>query len=216
MSAIHDLLRDFFDRMDAPERKAFFDAYVDNTSKFILTAIKLTTPQQKAACAAAHAGLDQRFQRAGAGEMRASCMDIVPPCKRSPHTNLPTPAVPARRSKSASSAAPGNAPRCRCSTPSACAPRPTACARPCSTGSTTRSTATGQPRLPRPVRRQRRPRLRGGQPRRALGHDDRYARPGGAPAGNDQGQAQGRQRQILRADALAVRATWPSAASAST
>jgi hypothetical protein len=47
MSAIHDLLRDFFDRMDAPERKAFFDAYVDNTSKFILTAIKLTTPQQK-------------------------------------------------------------------------------------------------------------------------------------------------------------------------
>jgi hypothetical protein len=47
MSAIHDLLRDMFDRMDAPERKAFFDAYVDNTSKFILTAIKLTTPQQK-------------------------------------------------------------------------------------------------------------------------------------------------------------------------
>jgi hypothetical protein len=47
MSAIHDLLRDMFDRMDAPERKAFFEAYVDNTSKFILTAIKLTTPQQK-------------------------------------------------------------------------------------------------------------------------------------------------------------------------
>ena len=48
MSAVHDTLRDFFDRMDAPERKAFFDAYVDNTSKFILTAIKLTTPEQKA------------------------------------------------------------------------------------------------------------------------------------------------------------------------
>jgi hypothetical protein len=47
MSAIHDLLRGMFDRMEAPERKAFFDAYVDNTSKFILTAIKLTTPQQK-------------------------------------------------------------------------------------------------------------------------------------------------------------------------
>ena len=48
MAAIHDLLRDLFDRMDAPERKAFFDAYVDNTSKFILTAIRLTTPDQKA------------------------------------------------------------------------------------------------------------------------------------------------------------------------
>lgn len=48
MSAIHDLLRDFFDRMDAPERKAFFDAYVDNTSKFIVTAVRLTTPEQKA------------------------------------------------------------------------------------------------------------------------------------------------------------------------
>jgi hypothetical protein len=47
MSAIHDLLRDMFDRMEAPERKAFYDAYVDNTAKFILTAIKLTTPQQK-------------------------------------------------------------------------------------------------------------------------------------------------------------------------
>ncbi|MFC5552109.1 DUF6279 family lipoprotein [Massilia aerilata] len=47
MSAIHDLLRDMFDRMEAPERKAFFDAYVDNTSKFILTAIKLTNAEQK-------------------------------------------------------------------------------------------------------------------------------------------------------------------------
>jgi hypothetical protein len=47
MSAVHDQLRDFFDRTEAPERKAFYDAYVDNTSKFILAAIKLTTPQQK-------------------------------------------------------------------------------------------------------------------------------------------------------------------------
>jgi hypothetical protein len=47
MSAIHDLLGDFFGRMDAPERKAFYDAYVDNTAKFILTAIRLTTPEQK-------------------------------------------------------------------------------------------------------------------------------------------------------------------------
>jgi hypothetical protein len=47
MSAIHDLLRDMFDRMEAPDRKAFYDAYVNNTANFILTAIKLTTPQQK-------------------------------------------------------------------------------------------------------------------------------------------------------------------------
>jgi Family of unknown function (DUF6279) len=48
MSAIHGLLREFFDRMDAPDRKQFFDAYIDSTSKFILTAIRITTPEQKA------------------------------------------------------------------------------------------------------------------------------------------------------------------------
>jgi hypothetical protein len=48
MSAIHDNLRDFFDRMEAPDRKAFFDTYVDSTSKFIVTAVRLTTPEQKA------------------------------------------------------------------------------------------------------------------------------------------------------------------------
>jgi hypothetical protein len=48
MSAVHNLLRDLLDRMEAPERKAFFDAYVDNTAKFILTAIRITTPEQKA------------------------------------------------------------------------------------------------------------------------------------------------------------------------
>lgn len=47
MSAIHNLLRDMLDRMEAPERKAFFDAYVDNTAKFIITAVRLTTPEQK-------------------------------------------------------------------------------------------------------------------------------------------------------------------------
>jgi len=48
MSAIHNLLREMFDRMETPERKAFFDAYVDNTAKFIVTAVRLTTPEQKA------------------------------------------------------------------------------------------------------------------------------------------------------------------------
>ncbi|HWJ94729.1 MAG TPA: DUF6279 family lipoprotein [Telluria sp.] len=48
MAAIHNLMRDFFDRMEAPERRQFFDAYVDSTSKYILTAIRIATPAQKA------------------------------------------------------------------------------------------------------------------------------------------------------------------------
>lgn len=48
MAAIHNLLREFFDRMESPERKQFFDAYVDSTSKYILTAIRIATPAQKA------------------------------------------------------------------------------------------------------------------------------------------------------------------------
>jgi hypothetical protein len=48
MAAIHDLLRDTFDRFEAPDRKAFFDAYTDSTSKYILTAIRIATPDQKA------------------------------------------------------------------------------------------------------------------------------------------------------------------------
>jgi hypothetical protein len=47
MAAIHDLLRSFFDRMEAPDRKAFYDAYIDTTSTFIVTAIQMTTPEQK-------------------------------------------------------------------------------------------------------------------------------------------------------------------------
>lgn len=42
------LVRDTLDRFDAPERKAFYDTYVDSTSKYILTAIKIATPDQKA------------------------------------------------------------------------------------------------------------------------------------------------------------------------
>jgi hypothetical protein len=48
MAAVHDLLRGIIDRPDAPERKAFYDSYMDSTVKFILTAIQLTTPDQKA------------------------------------------------------------------------------------------------------------------------------------------------------------------------
>jgi hypothetical protein len=48
MAAIHDLLREFFDRPETPEHKAFYDAYMDSTSKYVLTAIRIATPEQKA------------------------------------------------------------------------------------------------------------------------------------------------------------------------
>lgn len=42
------LIKDTVDRFDQPDRKAFFDGYVDTTSKFILSVIQLTTPEQRA------------------------------------------------------------------------------------------------------------------------------------------------------------------------
>lgn len=42
------LVRDIFDRLESPERKAFFDTYIDSTTQFILTAAKIATPEQKA------------------------------------------------------------------------------------------------------------------------------------------------------------------------
>jgi hypothetical protein len=41
-------LREMFDRMESPERKQFFDTYADSTAKFVLTAIRIATPAQKA------------------------------------------------------------------------------------------------------------------------------------------------------------------------
>jgi hypothetical protein len=45
---ITTLLHEFFTRMDAPERKGFYDSYINATSNFILTAIRIATPAQKA------------------------------------------------------------------------------------------------------------------------------------------------------------------------
>jgi len=42
------LVRDIFERMESPERKAFFDTYIDSTTQFILTATRIATPEQKA------------------------------------------------------------------------------------------------------------------------------------------------------------------------
>ncbi|WP_426192507.1 DUF6279 family lipoprotein [Massilia sp. DWR3-1-1] len=48
ITQLHGLVRELFDRMDAPERKAFFDAYEEQTIQMILTAVKIATPVQKA------------------------------------------------------------------------------------------------------------------------------------------------------------------------
>ena len=45
---INNLLKDIFSRFDSPERKPFFDAYIDSTINLTLTAIKISTPTQKA------------------------------------------------------------------------------------------------------------------------------------------------------------------------
>jgi hypothetical protein len=45
---LRNLLKDIFSRFDAPERKPFFDAYIDGTTQMVLTAIKIATPAQKA------------------------------------------------------------------------------------------------------------------------------------------------------------------------
>lgn len=45
---ISALLREFFGRMDAPDRKGFYDSYIDATTAYILAAIKIATPAQKA------------------------------------------------------------------------------------------------------------------------------------------------------------------------
>lgn len=48
VSLLHNLVKELFGRFDAPERKAFFDAYTDGTIQMILTAVKIATPTQKA------------------------------------------------------------------------------------------------------------------------------------------------------------------------
>lgn len=48
VSELHKVVKELFDRFEAPERKAFFDAYTDQTIQMILTAVRIATPEQKA------------------------------------------------------------------------------------------------------------------------------------------------------------------------
>jgi hypothetical protein len=45
---INTLLKDIFGRFESPERKPFFDAYIDSTINLTLTAIRIASPTQKA------------------------------------------------------------------------------------------------------------------------------------------------------------------------
>jgi hypothetical protein len=48
IAVLHNLVKELFARFEAPERKAFFDTYTDQTIQMILTAVRIATPVQKA------------------------------------------------------------------------------------------------------------------------------------------------------------------------
>lgn len=47
-AALGGLMKDLFSRLEAPQRKPFFDAYNDGTMHMIMTAVQISTPSQKA------------------------------------------------------------------------------------------------------------------------------------------------------------------------
>ncbi|MEH6433429.1 DUF6279 family lipoprotein [Massilia sp. DD77] len=65
---IQAMLREFFGRMESPERKVFYDTYIDQTTKYILTAIRMATPAQKAHAQQRMQGWIQDFQALAAGK----------------------------------------------------------------------------------------------------------------------------------------------------
>ena len=48
IAALHNVIKEVFDRVEAPERKAFIDTYTDQTIQLILAAVRIATPAQKA------------------------------------------------------------------------------------------------------------------------------------------------------------------------
>ena len=48
IAVLHNLIKEVFDRFEAPERKTFFDTYTEQTIQLILAAVKIATPAQKA------------------------------------------------------------------------------------------------------------------------------------------------------------------------
>jgi hypothetical protein len=62
------LQRELFGRIDSPERKAFYDNSADQTTKFILTAIRIATPAQKKHAHNRMQGWINDFQTLAAGK----------------------------------------------------------------------------------------------------------------------------------------------------
>lgn len=62
------VLRELSSRMDSPERKSLYDANLDHTTRFILTAIRIATPAQKAHAQARMQGWIGDFEALAAGK----------------------------------------------------------------------------------------------------------------------------------------------------
>jgi len=60
--------RELFSRIDSPERKAFYETSIDQTTKFILTAIRIATPAQKKHAQDRMQGWINDFQALAAGK----------------------------------------------------------------------------------------------------------------------------------------------------
>ncbi|QOY94578.1 hypothetical protein IM543_01225 [Massilia sp. UMI-21] len=60
--------RELFGRTESPERKAFYDNYLDQTTKFMLTAIRIATPAQKKHAQERMQGWINDFQLLAAGK----------------------------------------------------------------------------------------------------------------------------------------------------
>lgn len=65
---VQGLMRELFTRMESPERKAFYDASIDHTTKYILAALKIATPQQKAHAQQRMQGWINDFEALAAGK----------------------------------------------------------------------------------------------------------------------------------------------------
>lgn len=65
---VQAMMRELFTRMDSPEHKAFYSASLDHTTKYILTAIRLATPQQKEHAQQRMQGWMNEFDTLAAGE----------------------------------------------------------------------------------------------------------------------------------------------------
>jgi len=65
---VQAMQKELFTRMDSPERKAFYDTSIDQTTKYVMTAIRIATPQQKAHAQQRMQGWINDFQALAAGK----------------------------------------------------------------------------------------------------------------------------------------------------